>query len=166
MSAECRQRASVVALLALCLALGGCHSGTPGADIIAPVIAQSATPGTVTVTWSAPTAYTNGQPITGALSYVVYEMQPCGSDATCAVDTQQLGAVATGVTGLSVQVNNVPDGLHCYSAQTVDAEPSGATEASALTAVSYEHTCVNMTGSTAPQPTPNSPSNVQVKAGS
>lgn len=139
----------ILSLFAVALLLTGC------AKIIPAVTAQTAGPGVVTVSWTAPTQNTDGTPIAGVVTYSVFEMAPCGG-TSCASDTTVLGSRATGISGTSAQVSNVPDGLHCYAAQTNVVLTDGANVASALSSIA----CVTVSGSTAPQPTPNAPTNV------
>lgn len=147
------------------LALAACSHGP-----IPVAVGQSATPGTVSVSWTAATQNTDGSPITGTLTYAVYEMAPCGSDVTCAADSTQVATVATGISGTSAQVSNVPDGLHCYTVQTLEVLPTGANVASALAALNPatdgSGSCTVMAGSTSAQSTPTAPPAVRVKSGS
>jgi hypothetical protein len=141
---------SILSLFAVVLLLSGC------AKIIPTVTAQAAGPGIVTVSWDAPTSNTDGTPISGTITYTVFEMAPCGG-TSCATDITTLGTAITGINTTTGQVSGVPDGLHCYAVQTNVVLVDGAHVASALSNIA----CVTVAGSTAPQPTPNAPTNAK-----
>lgn len=146
--------------LAIIALIAGCT------HVITPVSAQSVGPGVVSVTWTAPTQNTDGSPITGTLSYTVYEMAPCQTATTCASDQQNIGTVASAVTATSAQISNVPDGLHCYTVQTNEVLPDGANVSSALAPLQFmtdgTGSCTIMTGSATPQQTPSPAQKVKV----
>ena len=143
-------------------ALSGC-----GSNVVAPASAQSSgTPGTVSVSWTAATQNTDNSPIQGTITYTAYEMTPCQTATACASDATILATSATGISGTSVQISNVTDGLHCYTVQTNVVLPNGANVSSALAPLNFvtdgTGSCIIVSGSSTPQPTPNAPSAVKV----
>lgn len=136
----------LLAALLLLPLLASCSKFVPA------VHAQSATPGTVTVSWTPPTTNTDQSPITGTLTYAVWEVNPNSQQTPV-----PLNAVAQNVAGNSAQIGGVTDGLHCYAVQTIEVFLTGANGSSALSAVA----CTTVTGSTTPTPSPNAPTNVK-----
>jgi hypothetical protein len=98
-----------------------------------------AAPPSATLVWTAPTAFTDGTPISGTITYNVYQGL-----------TGALTKVQSGISGLTVTITTglTPGTSQCFAVTAVVASVESAQSAQACAAI--------------PVPTPNSPGQVTV----
>jgi len=107
--------ASLLVLVAL--ALAGCHDDSDGTSMVsassgAPATTSSPTSGAATLSWDAPTADTNGQPLTNLAGYRIYY----GESATTLSETVNLSG-----TGLQTYViDNLAQGTWYFAIKAVN----------------------------------------------
>lgn len=106
--------------LLLCLALPQSASAAAPSTVNTPQITTDGAARTATLSWTSPTLYTDGTPITEPLAYNVYE-------GLCSLT--DLPKVLGPITALTVVRTNQPVGAVCYqiTAQTPDGGESDRT---------------------------------------
>lgn len=97
-------RLSLATLMVGAWVLGGCSASTTGSMSTAPLTQQGASggaaPGTVTLSWIAPTENTNGTPLTDLAGYHIrYGTNP--GDLTRSIDLSGTRTTAYEISGLS-----------------------------------------------------------------
>ena len=104
-------------LVLAALALAGCHDDSDGTSMVsasssAPASTSSPTSGAATLSWDAPTADTNGQPLNNLAGYRIYY----GESATTLSETVNLSG-----TGLQTYViDNLAQGTWYFAIKAVN----------------------------------------------